>query len=177
MSQRCVVLVGMMGAGKSEVGELLADQLGYTFIDTDTDIKKQAGKSIPRIFSEDGEEAFRKIERATIARLAGNKSKVISVGGGAIVDQANRKVLSSLGHVVYLRASAKELYQRVKNDKNRPLLQTDDPLARISELLEAREFYYEQADITIDTEDLNVDEVVDKLIDELAKRTIETDME
>ena len=176
MSRRCVILTGMMGAGKTDGGELLAEQLGYEFLDTDNLIKGKAGKPITKIFKEDGEAAFRSMENEVIQSLEGEQEKVIATGGGAVVNPDNRRVLYSLGHVVYLKASARELYLRVKNDTGRPLLQSDDPKGTIQKLLEEREDAYEKADIVIDTELLNVDEVVDKIIDEMAKRTVETNM-
>ncbi|MCB2154956.1 shikimate kinase [bacterium] len=177
MSTRCVVLTGLMGAGKTEVGRELADMLGYEFIDTDTLVASRAGKSINQIFDQEGETTFRKMEREIIEELKDTKGAVISVGGGAPTDAANRAILNRLGHVVYLKASPKELFLRMKNDQSRPLLRTKDPEGRLRELLSEREFVYEQANITIDTEDLTVPEVVDKLIDEMAKRTVETQME
>lgn len=177
MSTRCVILTGLMGAGKTEVGRELADMLGYEFIDTDTMISARAGKSINQIFDQEGEATFRKMEREIIQELKGVKGAVISVGGGAPTDPANRAALVRLGHVVYLKASPKELFLRMKNDQTRPLLKTRDPQGRLRELLAEREVAYEQADITIDTEDLTVPEVVEKLIDEMAKRTIETQIE
>lgn len=172
MSQRCVVLLGMMGAGKSEVGRELADRIGYQFLDTDKLIEKRAGKRISKIFQEDGEPAFRALEREVIASLEGSAGKVLATGGGAIMDPANRSAFNRLGTTVYLKASARELYQRVKNDSSRPLLQTEDPKAEVARILSEREQYYEDAIITIDTEDLSSNEVVDVLIDELAKRTL-----
>ena len=178
MSQRCVVLTGMMGAGKTEVGEMLADQLGYEFVDTDQLIEKKENKKITDIFKEKGEEGLRDIESQVIQDLEGSKSKVISVGGGAVIRKENRILLQGLGHVVYLKASARELYYRLKNDTTRPLLQVDDPLKEFERLLEERSIPYAQSDITIDTEEIGVDEVVDKLIDEMARLTVETqDME
>ena len=176
MSRRCVVLIGMMGAGKSEVGELLADQLGYEFVDVDKNIERVAGKRIHAIFAEKGEEAFRELEREAVSQLAASQNLVIAVGGGAPVDPENRRVLSKLGHVVYLAASARELYQRIKNDRGRPLLEVDDPRAEVARLLgERRDIYELCCDFQIETEELGVDEVVDQIIDELAKRTVETE--
>ena len=177
MSTRCVVLIGLMGAGKTEVGSELAKMLGYEFIDTDTLIAARAGKSINEIFDREGEPTFRRMEREIIQELKGTKAAVISVGGGAPTDVANRKILTHLGHVVYLKASPRELYLRMKNDQTRPLLRTRDPQGRLKELLAEREFAYDQADIAINTDDLTVPEVVDKLIDEMAKRTVETQMD
>lgn len=177
MSRRCVILTGMMGSGKTEVGELLGEQLGYEFIDTDVVIRQRAGKSINKIFREDGEDAFRTLEREVIAELADAKEKVIATGGGAVMDADNRRLLKAMGQVVYLKASPRELYLRMKNDKSRPLLQVENPQKELDRILGERKAVYEQADIVIDTESVSVDEVVDQLIDELARRTIETQME
>ncbi len=174
MSQRCVILYGTMGAGKTTVGEQLADILGYEFIDTDALIEEKEGKSITQIFEEKGEEGFRAIESEVIASLADSEAKVIATGGGAIMDPQNRHVLASLGSTVYLKASPRELYQRIKNDTNRPLLQNaEDPKAEIASLLKKREIHYENSTIVIDTEVLSTEEVADQLIDELAKHTVD----
>jgi shikimate kinase len=175
MSRRCVVLIGMMGAGKTEVGTLLSEELGYEYLDTDEVVAKRAGKSIPKIFAEDGEKVFRDLESQAIHELEGRRSLVVATGGGAPVDPTNARTLRALGSVVYLKASAIELYQRIKNDKGRPLLQVENPKAEMAKLLASREpVYKEVSDFTMDTEELSVDEVVAKLIDELARRTIET---
>ncbi len=175
MSRRCVVLVGMMGAGKTEVGEQLAADLGYDFVDVDQLIVEKAGKSIPKIFKESGQDGFRVLETETIRELDGSLSRVIAPGGGALETPENAQILRTLGHVIYLKASARELYQRIKNDRNRPLLEVENPKGEVATLLTGREpGYRDAADFVIDTEELSVDEVVSKLIDELAKRTIET---
>ncbi len=173
MSQRCVTLLGPMGSGKTTVGRNLAETLGYEFLDTDQIIKDQSGKTIPQIFEEEGEEGFRRREAEAIASLADALGKVIATGGGAVLDPQNRHVFETIGLTVYLKASPRELYQRVKNDTNRPLLQkAEDPRAEVARLLKEREPLYEKADIVVDTEDLSVEEVLDVLIDELAKRTL-----
>ncbi|MDX1971695.1 MAG: shikimate kinase [Candidatus Sumerlaeia bacterium] len=178
MSQRCVVLTGMMGAGKTEVGELLAENLGYTFIDTDHLIEKRAKKKITQIFEEHGEEFFRDMESEVIQSLVGTKNAVVSVGGGACIREVNRLVFKGLGHVVYLKASARELYYRLKNDTTRPLLRVENPQEAFKTLLAEREkFYTDAANITIDTEHLSIDEVTDELIDHLARLTVETQFE
>ncbi|MGF1574103.1 MAG: shikimate kinase [Sumerlaeia bacterium] len=177
MSQRCVVLTGMMGAGKTEVGELLAENLGYDFIDTDKLIEKRAKKKITAIFEEHGEDFFRDLESEVVQELSGTKNTVISVGGGACIRDVNRLVLSSLGHVVYLKATPRELYYRLKNDTTRPLLRVENPQEAFRQLLAEREENYEKANIVIDTEQLSVDEVVEKLIDHLARLTVETQFE
>jgi shikimate kinase len=177
MSHRNVVLIGMMGAGKTQVGEQLADQLGYDFVDTDARIVARAGKSIAEIFAQDGEEGFRKLEHEELLGLEGLRSSVVSVGGGAPMREANRVLIGGLGTTIYLRASAGELYARVKNDRKRPLMQVEDPRKRVAELLAERDPVYRKADFTVDTEMLTVPEVVDFIIDELAKRTVETHSE
>lgn len=164
-----------MGAGKSQVGEELSEKLGYDFIDTDRLIVEKVGKKIPRIFEEEGEEQFRTYESEVIEGLKGSKNLVISVGGGAYVNYANRSILHRLGQVIYLKASANELYARIKNDRSRPLLQSENPRAKLDSILKERETVYEQADIVCDTELLSVPEVVDEIIDRLAERTIETE--
>jgi shikimate kinase len=172
MSQRCVILYGPMGSGKSTVGPSLADMLGYDFLDVDERIEEGAGKKISQIFADEGEPAFRQIEADTIASLATEKGKVIATGGGAVLRAENRQVLKTLGLTVYLKASPRELFQRIKNDTSRPLLQVEDPKAELKRILTAREPLYLEADIIVDTEDLSIEEVTDVLIDELAKRTV-----
>lgn len=173
MSQRCVTLIGPMGSGKSMVGRSLAEILGYDFLDTDKLIEKKAGKKVSAIFAEEGEAGFRRLEAETIASLADETSKVIATGGGAVLDPQNRHVFEAIGLSVYLKATPRELYQRIKNDTNRPLIAgKEDPKGEIKKILTEREHLYMEADITIDTEDLSIEEVVDVLIDELAKRTV-----
>ena len=173
MSQRCVILVGPMGSGKSSVGQMLAETLGYGFLDTDALVEKHAGKKITEIFAEQGQPAFRALESQVIASLENTKGMVIATGGGAILDPQNVHVFRGLGLIVYLKASPRELYQRVKNDSTRPLLKVEDPKAEIARIVAEREPKYRDcADVIINTEDLSIEEVNDKLIDELAKRTL-----
>lgn len=173
MSQRCVTLIGPMGSGKTTVGESLADTLGYTFVDTDKLVEKKAGKKISAIFAEDGEAAFRALEAEIITGLMGAQAKVIATGGGVIANPQNYSILRGLGLTVYLKATARELYQRIKNDTGRPLLMAaEDPKKEVARLLAEREPLYLDADIVVDTEDLSVEEVTEVLIDELAKRTV-----
>ncbi len=173
MSQRCVTLVGPMGSGKTAVGKALAEILGYDFVDTDALICKRTGKSIPTLFEEFGETGFRALESETIGTLAGSLSLVIATGGGAVIDPQNRQRFRDLGYTVYLKASPRELYQRIKNDTNRPLIaKAEDPRKEIEHLLQGREHFYREADIVVETEDLSVPEVADFLLDELAKRTV-----
>ncbi len=147
-----VFLVGPMGSGKTTIGRHLAKALRVEFIDSDHEIEKRTGATIPWIFDIEGEEGFRKREKAVIDDLTQRKGMVLATGGGAILAPENRRCLSSRGVVVYLRASVDELYERTAKDKNRPLLQTDDPKAKLQALLEEREpLYLEVADLVIDT--------------------------
>jgi shikimate kinase len=147
-----IFLVGLMGAGKTTVGKLLAKQLDKTFVDADHEIEARTGVKIPVIFEIEGEAGFRKREEAVIAELAGRSGIVLGTGGGAVLSPRNRELLRSRGIVVYLRGSPEQLYERTRHDRNRPLLQTADPLARLRELYAQRDpLYREIADLVVDT--------------------------
>jgi shikimate kinase len=147
-----IFLVGMMGAGKTTVGRLLARRLGKTFIDTDHEIQARTGVSIPTIFEIEGEVGFRRRETAVLAELAREADQVLATGGGIVLAQGNRRLLREHGTVIYLLASVDDLFARTRHDRNRPLLQTADPKARLAELLAARDpLYREVADIIIET--------------------------
>lgn len=147
-----VFLVGLMGAGKTTVGKLLAKQLGKTFIDADHEIEARTGVKIPVIFEIEGEPGFRKREEAVIAELAMRPNIVLGTGGGAILSPHTRELLRSQGTVIYLRGTPEQLFERTRHDKNRPLLQTDDPLARLKALFAERDpLYREVADLVVDT--------------------------
>lgn len=160
-----VVLIGMMGSGKTSVGRLLADWLGVRLHDIDATIEYEAGCGIPEIFERRGEAHFRELEREAIARAVRGRPCVIATGGGAFVDPGNRRALKAGGIVIYLRASAERLAERVRRTRKRPLLRDADPLARIRELLAEREAAYREADHVIDTDALRVDEVVARILD------------
>ncbi len=147
-----IFLVGLMGSGKTTIGRQLARALDLEFVDSDHEIEARTGATIPWIFDIEGEEGFRKRERAVIDELTRRRGIVLATGGGAVLSPENRRHLKARGTVVYLRASVEELYERTARDKNRPLLQTDDPKGRLRELLAAREpLYLEVADLVIDT--------------------------
>lgn len=147
-----IILVGMMGSGKSTVGRALARQLNMTFLDSDHEIQNRTGVSIPHIFDVEGESGFRLRESFELDAILQRKAVVLATGGGAILSQENRVLLRRGGVVVYLQASVNELWQRTKHDKNRPLLQTQNPLQKLSELYEQRNpIYLEVADIVIQT--------------------------
>jgi shikimate kinase len=145
-------LVGLMGAGKTTVGRLLARHYGCVFRDSDHEIEARTGVRIPLIFEIEGEAGFRKREEAMIAELTALSGIVLATGGGAVLSAANRENLRRNGVVIYLCGTPEHLYERTRHDRNRPLLQTDDPLARLRELYRERDpLYREVADIVVDT--------------------------
>lgn len=147
-----IFLVGMMGAGKTTVGKLLAKQLGKKFIDSDQEIQKRSGVTIPHIFDVEGEAGFRQRESSIIHDLAQLDNIVLATGGGAILSEANRVTLRQNGTVVYLKSTVHDLWQRTRHDRNRPLLQTADPLATLKILYEQRDpIYTSVADMVIHT--------------------------
>jgi len=147
-----IFLVGMMGAGKTSVGRVLAKRLNKVFYDSDHVIEQRTGVKIPVIFEIEGEPGFRHRESVVIDELTALDEVVLATGGGAVLAPENRERLRTRGTVVYLRASVKDLLNRTRHDKNRPLLQTADPRARLNELFEIRDpLYREIAHVTIDT--------------------------
>ncbi len=152
-----VILVGMMGSGKTTVGRMLAKQLGKTFIDSDEEIQKRTGVTIPHIFDVEGEAGFRQRESAIVQELLKRDNIVLATGGGAVLDVHNRARMRKNGTVVYLKSSVYDLWQRTRHDRNRPLLQTADPRAKLQALFELRNpLYTEAADIVIHTGKQNV---------------------
>lgn len=150
-------LVGLMGAGKTTVGRLLAKHYGYAFHDSDHEIEARTGVKIPVIFEIEGEAGFRKREENAIAELSTLSGIVLATGGGAVLSPANRESLRKNGLVIYLRGSPEHLYERTRHDRNRPLLQTENPLAKLRELYKLRDpLYREVADIVVDTGRQNV---------------------
>jgi len=163
-----IFLVGLMGAGKTTVARLLARRLDRAFYDTDHEIEARTGVKIPVIFEIEGEEGFRAREEQTLAELAAQDNIVLATGGGIVLSPANRALLKERGVVVYLRAQPRDLWYRTRNDKNRPLLQTPDPLGRLQELYLQRDpLYAEVADIVVDTGRPNVGPLVAQLLTKL----------
>jgi shikimate kinase len=150
---RPIVLVGLMGAGKTSVGRRLARRLGLEFVDADTEIERAAGLTIPDIFEAYGESAFRDCEKRVIARLLDGPPRVIATGGGAFVDDDNRALIKEKGVSVWLRAAIPLLVERVSRRNNRPLLQNTDPAAVLQKLAAERDPYYAEADITVESGD------------------------
>ena len=152
-----IFLVGLMGAGKTTIGKLLAKRLKKTFIDTDHEIEHRTGVRIPLIFELEGEAGFRERESALIRELTQRQDIVLATGGGAVLRKENRDALMQNGTVVYLNAKIEDLWQRTQHDKNRPLLQTQDPKAKLTELFIQRDpLYREIADMVITSGQQNV---------------------
>lgn len=174
MKQKNLVLIGFMGSGKTSVGLKLSYRLHTPVEDTDKLIEAQEGCSISEIFAGQGEETFRQMETALLGELIQRTYKrIYSVGGGTPVREENRALLKQLGTVIYLRVRPETVYQRLKNDTTRPLLQCDNPLERIRELLESRKSAYEScADIIIDVDDYNADQVMARIEEEINKMKI-----
>jgi shikimate kinase len=167
-----IFLVGLMGAGKSTVGKVLAKRLGKTFIDSDHEIEKRCGVKIPIIFEMEGEEGFRKREAIVIKELCLLENIVLATGGGSILLQENRDILHAKGYVIYLRANPHELWLRTKNDKGRPLLNTHDPQKKFKELFDIRDPLYSAiAHQTIETGKPNVNQLTNKLVMQLELST------
>ena len=171
-----IFLVGLMGAGKTTVGRLLAKHLDKCFYDSDHEIVRRNGVLIPVIFEVEGEAGFRKREEGVIDELSGLSNIVMATGGGAVLSAQTRALLAARGTVVYLRGSVDELWQRTKHDRNRPLLQTADPKAKLRELYTQRDpLYREVADVVIDTSRQNVNALVRQLELKLAALTVQPD--
>lgn len=147
-----LALIGFMGTGKSTVGRLLAELLHFEFIDTDELIEHRAGKSITEIFKQDGEPAFRQLERQLVAELAERRKVIISCGGGLAANQANLDALKTHALVVCLWSAPENIWQRVRHQTHRPLLQDPNPLEKIKNLLAQRDSFYRQADVIVNTD-------------------------
>ncbi len=162
------VLIGFMGCGKTTVGIKLSYLLKRTFADTDKMIEDREGRSISDIFASEGEDAFRNKETELLADLAGSlQGKILSVGGGIVLRPQNRELLKQIGTVVYLRVRPETVYSRLEGDDTRPLLRCEDPLSRITDLLEERKAVYEAvADLVIDADGLSVEQVALRIIKE-----------
>ena len=149
--RRSIVVVGLMGAGKTKIGRRLAMRLNLPFFDSDEEIESAAGETIEEIFANRGEAVFRDGERRVIARLLSGPVHVLSTGGGAFMDPATRRVIAARGVSVWLRADLDVLFARVSRRTNRPLLKAPDPRAVLAELIDRRYPIYAEADITIDS--------------------------
>ena len=147
-----LALIGFMGTGKTSVGRLVAENLGFEFLDTDELIQSRTNRTIADIFARDGEPAFRQWERLTVQELATRQKTVISTGGGLPTNAENLDALKAFAVVICLWASPGKIWDRVRNQSHRPLLQDPDPQKKIRELLAAREPFYKQADVLVNTD-------------------------
>jgi shikimate kinase len=165
---RNIFLVGLMGAGKTTVARQLARRLGKTFYDTDHEIERRTGVRVQVIFEIEGEPGFRAREAQMVDSLTALQDVVLGTGGGVVLRAENRALLAARGFVIYLRAQPRDLYQRTRHDKSRPLLATDDPLAKLEELQRVRDpLYREVADLIVDTGRQSVGTLVDQLLKRL----------
>lgn len=172
-----IILIGFMGCGKSTIGKHLSRSLKRSFMDTDREIEEKEKTTISEIFAAKGEAYFRELETAFLKELAEKKgeekieNRVISVGGGLPLKEENQKLLRQLGEVIYLKASAATIYERVKGDKNRPLLQTENPEEKIKEMMEQRKEKYEKcAHKVIAVDGKTIPEIIEE-IQALPQRT------
>jgi shikimate kinase len=164
-----IVLVGLMGAGKTTVGRRLAEKLGLAFVDADHEIELAAGQTIPEIFACHGETYFREGERKVIARLLENGAQVLATGGGAYMNADTRATIRRHGIAIWLRADFDLLMRRVRRRSNRPLLHNADPEAVMRKLIEDRYPVYAEADLTVDSRDIAHTSIVNTIIRSLAR--------
>ncbi len=173
LGTRSIVMVGMMGCGKSAIGRRLANALDLKFVDADDEIEKAAGMSISEIFQQLGEQHFRDGERRVIARLLAGGPQVLSTGGGAYMSEETRDRVRTAGIAVWLKAELPILMKRVMRRDNRPLLKTHNPEARMRELLDIRSPIYAEADITIESREVAHDVIVGEILNKLAAQPVE----
>jgi shikimate kinase len=167
-----IILVGLMGAGKTSVGKALARMLGKRFFDTDHEIERATGVKIPVIFEFEGEAGFRARESRMLAELVRLENIVLATGGGAVLSKNNRELLHGAGTVIYLRAPVRSLVKRTRRDRNRPLLQVADPAAKLTALYEQRDpLYCEIAHLVVDTGDQSVRVLAGQIEDKLRARS------
>jgi len=170
LGTRCVVLVGMMGAGKSTIGRRMAARLRLPFLDADTEIEAAAGMTIPEIFAAHGEPYFRDGEARVIARLLDNGPAVIATGGGAFMREETRERIRNKAVSIWLKADADTIMKRVRRRSDRPLLQNPDPEGTVNRLLGEREPVYQLADLTIPSRDVPHERIVDECIEAVHAR-------
>jgi shikimate kinase len=169
LGQRSLVLVGMMGSGKSSIGRRLASRLDIAFVDADVEIEKAAGMSIPDIFATRGEEEFRAGEARVILRLLESGPQVLATGGGAVLNADTRASIAAKGISIWLKAEVDVLLKRIRRRHDRPLLKTDDPGATLRELIAARYPVYALSDLTVQSREVPHDKIVDEIVSALAE--------
>jgi shikimate kinase len=168
LGPRSIVLVGMMGAGKSSIGRRLALRLGIPFVDADMEIEKAAGMSIPDIFDSRGEAEFRSGEARVILRLLDNGPQVLATGGGAFMNPDTRAAIAAKGVSIWLKADFDVLMRRIRRRHDRPLLRTEDPGATLQRLMDERYPVYALADLTLQSRDVPHDKIVEEIVAALA---------
>lgn len=180
MKKKIIYLTGFMAAGKSTIGPILANTLGWDFKDIDRVIEKKTGKKITQIFSDEGENYFREVERKTLKELSLLSNTIIALGGGTIASDENLQVIKNTGLLVYLKSSPETAYRRLRFKRDRPALlfeSEEEPtkeqfIKRINELLNRRSKYYNQADIIIDTDNIAIGKTVDHLVRIIKKEIV-----
>lgn len=165
-----LILVGLMGSGKTTMGRALAKHMGKAFVDSDEEIQQRTGVTIPHIFDIEGETGFRQRETAAIRDLVERDDMVLATGGGAVLAEQSRELMQQNGIVIYLKASVHDLWQRTRHDRNRPLLQTADPHAKLTELFQQRDpLYLQVADIVMQSGKQSAHALMLNLVDEIEK--------
>ena len=170
LGKRSVVLIGMMGSGKSSIGRRLALRLGIPFVDADAEIEKAAGMSIAEIFSARGEAEFRSGEARVMVRLLEGGPQVLSTGGGAFMNSNTRVAIADKGISIWLNAAFDVLMKRIKRRHDRPLLKTEDPAGTLRKLMNERYPVYALADVTVQSRDVSHEKIVDEIVEALAAR-------
>jgi shikimate kinase len=176
LGKRSLVLVGIMGCGKSTVGRRLANRLDIPFVDADTEIEQAANMSVPEIFTVHGEPYFRKGEERVIARLLREGPQVLATGGGAYMSEATRNEIAENGISIWLKADLDTVMERVRKRSNRPLLQTPDPEGTMRELMAKRYPVYGMAELTVNSRDVPHDHVVEDIVEALKSRLLAEDL-
>lgn len=171
MKKNLVFLTGFMASGKSTIGAIAANTLGWNFCDLDELIEKKTGKQIKNIFEEDGEKYFRELERKTLEEVLNLENYIVALGGGTIADQTNLEIIKASGILIYLETSAEETYRRLRFKRDRPVLLFDSEeepakaefLEKINALLKKRKQFYNQADVTLNADNSRIGQTVDRL--------------
>ncbi len=171
LGSRNLILIGLMGAGKSAVGKIVASQLGIPFVDTDHEIERVSRMTIPELFARYGEQEFRALETRVIKRLLRHGPRVVSTGGGAFINERTRRHLKKGGVSVWLRADLEVLWERVSRRDNRPLLKTENPKQTLADLMTARYPIYAEADLTVQSRDVRKEVVAQEILEAILGRT------
>ncbi len=167
-----LVIIGFMGTGKSSIGKILAQKLNYEFIDTDQLIETERHQKITQIFLEEGEAFFRSLENKLAGELSGLDQKVIATGGGWVLNPENLQLSRVNGYIISLTAKPEIIYERIKHETHRPLLASEDPLAKIKEIMSQRESLYRNGDLVMDISLGTPEQIAERIIKELTRRGI-----